>query len=93
MDRWNRDRSGIIERHRFFSPLHGALGRVAMTDFQWLSPDKLVQKTVFADGTEIFANFGNEPFRVEETGVEVAPESVVAKDAAGKVTRYVPKFD
>ena len=48
-----------------------------MTDFEWLTEDKLVQRTVFADTVEIFANFGTEPF--EDKDVVVPGRSVVAR--------------
>ena len=48
-----------------------------MTDFEWLTEDKLVQRTVFADTVEIFANFGTERFEYEE--VAIPGRSVVAR--------------
>ena len=48
----------IIQRQdRFFRPLHQRLATQAMTDFRWLSGDKQVQQTTFADGTRLVANF------------------------------------
>ena len=34
-----------------------------MTGFEWLSDDRLVQRTEFGDIIEIFANFGTDPFK------------------------------
>ena len=51
----------IIQRQdRFFRPLHQRLATQAMTDFRWLSADKQVQQTTFADGTRLVANFSAE---------------------------------
>ena len=48
----------VIQRQdRFFRPLHQRLATQAMTDFRWLTVDKLLQQTTFADGTRLVANF------------------------------------
>jgi hypothetical protein len=38
--------------------LHRRIGKLEMTDFQILSDDGWVQRTAFADGTVVMANFG-----------------------------------
>ena len=48
-----------------------------MTDFEWLSSDKQVQRTAFGDTVEIFANFGTERFEYED--VAIPRRSVVAR--------------
>ncbi len=73
----------------FFRPLHQRLAFQALTDFAWLSDDKLVQKTRFSDGTEIVANFSGRPFAWQ--GEVIAAHSVMAVTSDGKepiVTRY-----
>ncbi|MDR6100190.1 hypothetical protein QE369_000368 [Agrobacterium larrymoorei] len=58
------ERLPIIKRHdSFFRPLHQRLATQMMTDFKWLTPDRLVQQTTFEDGTKLVANFGQEPYR------------------------------
>ncbi len=42
---------------RFFRPLHQRLATEAMTGFRWLTADRRVQETTFADGTRLVANF------------------------------------
>lgn len=67
-----------IKRHyAFFSPLHRKIGGKAMTDFEWLSPDRFVQRTEFGNAVELFANFGQEAFEYE--GFVIPARSVVAK--------------
>ena len=67
-----------IERHyTFFSPLHRHIGGKPMTDFEWLSDNKQVQRTEFGDAVELFANFGVNPFEYE--GMVIPPRSVVAR--------------
>ena len=53
-----KQRLPVIQRQdRFFRPLHQRLATQAMTDFRWLTADKQVQETTFADGTRLVANF------------------------------------
>ncbi len=47
----------ILRQDRFFRPLHQRLATQAMTGFQWLTADRQVQQTTFADGTRLVANF------------------------------------
>ncbi|MEO6217823.1 MAG: glycoside hydrolase [Sphingomonas sp.] len=56
------DRLPAILRHdAFFRPLHQRLAHQAMVGFEWLSEDRLVQRTSFADGTQLVANFADVP--------------------------------
>ncbi len=51
-----------IERQdRFFRPLHQRLATQAMTGFRWLTVDRQVQETTFADGSRLVANFAAGP--------------------------------
>ena len=57
-----KQRLPVIERHdRFFRPLHQRLATQVMTGFRWLTVDRLVQETTFADGTRLVANFAAVP--------------------------------
>lgn len=68
----------LIKRHyAFFSPLHRQVGGKTMTDFEWLSTDRLVQRTEFGETVEMFANFGTDAF--EYRGVVIPGRSVVAR--------------
>lgn len=51
----------IVRQDRFFRPLHERLATQALTAFDWLSEDRLVQQTTFADGTRLLANFDAAP--------------------------------
>jgi len=56
-----KQRLPVIQRQdRFFRPLHQRLATQAMTDFRWLTADRQVQQTTFADGTRLVANFSGE---------------------------------
>lgn len=51
----------VIQRQdRFFRPLHQRLATQAMTGFRWLTADRQVQETTFADGMRLVANFSGE---------------------------------
>ena len=45
-----------------------------MTDHRILSPDRMVQQTVFADGTVVTVNFGEKPFDLPD-GASLPPMS------------------
>ena len=59
-----------------------------MTDFQWLSDDRRVQQTTFADGTRIIANFGDQPTVI--SGHDVPAQNVIVLRPDGRVMRYNP---
>ncbi|HEX7813551.1 glycoside hydrolase, partial [Dyella sp.] len=72
----------------FFQPLHRVLATQAMTDFAWLSDDRLLQRTRFGDGTYLVANFSSAWRELE--GRRLAPHSVTAVRPDGTVSSYTP---
>jgi hypothetical protein len=50
----------MLRQDRFFRPLHERLATQEMTGFRWLTADRQVQETTFADGTRLVANFSAE---------------------------------
>jgi hypothetical protein len=61
---WNLDLKEIEQNggamsslHKFFSPIHQAVGTKPLTSFEWLTEDKMVQRTRFGDEIEMTANF------------------------------------
>ena len=77
IDEFSKHKAWIKKHYAFFSPLHRQIGGQAMTDFEWLSDDRQVQRTEFGDTVEIFVNFGTDAFGYE--GLEIPAKSVVAK--------------
>ena len=77
IEEFSKHKASITRHYAFFSPLHRQIGGQAMTDFQWLSEDKLVQRTEFGDTVEIFANFGTDAFRYKN--MVISGQSVVAR--------------
>ncbi|WP_426219028.1 glycoside hydrolase [Pseudomonas sp. DWRC2-2] len=56
-----KQRLPLIQRQdAFFRPLHQRLAMQEMTGFRWLTADRRVQETTFADGTRLVANFSSE---------------------------------
>jgi len=89
-DTWVANSKRIVERHRFFSPLHRELAPHAMTDFKWLTADRGVQMTTFANGTRIIANFMDRPWQSEDMKWRIPPNSVSAQRAKGSAILLTP---
>jgi hypothetical protein len=67
---WNLDQRAITEYGKrmkamndFFAPLHRSVGDKPLTRFEWLTPDRLVQRTRFANEIELTANFSEKAYR------------------------------
>ncbi|WP_273795069.1 glycoside hydrolase [Brucella intermedia] len=56
----------IKQQDSFFRPLHQRLATKGLTDFRWLTPDHLVQQTMFDDGTRMVANFSKLPYQQDD---------------------------
>lgn len=76
----------IARQARFFRPLHERLATQAMTDFRWLSEDRQVQQTTFADGTRLVANFDLREREVD--GRQLLRQSITAYDVDGTWVHY-----
>jgi len=62
---WPKRRERIIRHVKFWAPLHRELAQAPLTHFEWLSDDRLVQRTKFrtSDGeVALIANFGVKDF-------------------------------
>ena len=77
IDEFSKHKAWIKRHYAFFSPLHKEIGGKAMTDFEWLSEDKLVQRTEFGNTVEIIANFGTDAFGYKD--VVIPAQSVIAR--------------
>ena len=77
IEEFSKHKAWIKRHYAFFSPLHRQIGGQAMTDFEWLSDDRLVQRTEFGNIVEIFANFGTDAFGYES--LIIPGRSVVAR--------------
>lgn len=92
LDEFQKHKQGMIKHYKFFSPLHRKLGFSQMTDFSWLSPDRLIQKTVFEGNVEIVANFKKES--CVYGGMQIPGRSILARwPETGKSILYTPNSD
>lgn len=85
LDEFEKHGERIRAHYRFFSPLHRELALLPMTDFAWLTPDRLVQRTVFGDRVELVANFATRDFSSQS--ITVPARSIVAKWSDGERLR------
>ena len=67
---WAMDRRQVREQApllgrlaAFFEPLHREFGPLPLTAFEWLTPDRLVQRTRFGPDVSLTANFGAGAFQ------------------------------
>jgi hypothetical protein len=61
-ENWNKFKKLITSQVRVFSKTHEIAVKLEMTEFDWLTKDRLVQWTKFENSLEIIANFGNQSF-------------------------------
>ncbi len=77
LDEFDKHREIMKMHYAFFSPLHRRIGFARMKDFKWLSGDRMLQRTVFDNGTEIVANFSKESRRYRD--IDIPGRSILAK--------------
>lgn len=81
------ERIPIIQRqYGVFRKLHEALALQALTGFAYLSDDKLIQRTTFADGSQVTVNYDEKARDVD--GVTLTAKSLRAVLAGGEVVTY-----
>jgi hypothetical protein len=86
---WDKRKDHITAHHKFFAPLHREAGVLPMSDFRWLSDDRLVQRTSFGGTTvELVANFGDATYHGD--GFDVPPHSVLAGSSHAPTTTTYP---
>ncbi len=89
---WQKRKDAIVEHFRFFSRLHRTTMTAAMTDFRWLTADRMVQRTTFENGVEMTANFGQTAYA--DSRGELPPHTIWASQAVpggALVTEFPPK--
>lgn len=62
VSQWNQWKEKIAESYRRATPVAARTFSEQMVSFEYLTPDKLVQRTRFADGTAVTANFSGTGF-------------------------------
>ncbi|MCD6303623.1 MAG: hypothetical protein J7M21_01525 [Planctomycetes bacterium] len=71
--RWRENRDRFARSYRATCPIARATGYSEMLDHRFLTPDRDVQQTRFADGTVVTVNFGEKPYHAGP--VTLAPMS------------------
>ena len=61
-DLWQKNRARFLQSYQMICPTVREVGYSEMTDHRFLTPDRSVQQTAFANGTRVTVNFGNAPY-------------------------------
>ena len=81
-----------IQRHyAFFSPAFRELALVPLTEFSWLTPDHMVQKTEFGGEASVLANFNNQPYTYRGHAVPSTGVLLIWK-RTGRIELYASKY-
>jgi hypothetical protein len=70
--RWASQKERFVQSYRNTCPIVRATGYSEMTDHRFLTPDRSVQQTSFANGVTVTVNFGEAPYSLRP-GEELRP--------------------
>lgn len=88
-EEFKKHKKHILAHHAFFSPLHRELALQPMTGFDWMTDDRLIQRTRFGDGTLIIANFGDQSTTIH--GHDLPAKTVIAIRPDAELMSYSPE--
>jgi len=93
---WEDLKPMIRETYDLLGRLHEQTAHAAMTDHQFITVDRMVQGSVFSDGTEIWVNFGIISYN--NGAVQLPPKGFRVKFSDGRirggvVSRHIEYFD
>jgi len=71
---WDQNKDRFVQSYKDVCPAARAVGYAEMTDHSFLTADRNVQQTKFANGTTITVNFGSKPYRLPD-GKKIEPMS------------------
>ncbi|MZP30676.1 hypothetical protein GTO91_13235 [Heliobacterium undosum] len=63
-DGWKKDKQRLAESYQKVSSVARKVGTAEMTDFRFLTPDRSVQQSVFANGVTVTVNFGSHAYTI-----------------------------
>jgi hypothetical protein len=69
---WEKNKDRFVRSFKNTCLLARAVGYAEMTDHCFLTPDRDIQQTTFANGITVTANFGDKPYRLPD-GKEIEP--------------------
>ena len=71
---WEQNKEHFAQSYKNICTVTRAVGYAEMTNHQFLTPDRNVQQTKFANGVTVTVNFGDKPYRLPD-GKEIQPMS------------------
>ena len=71
---WQKDKDRFAQSYKNICDVTRSVGYADMTDHRFLTPDRDVQQTAFANGVTVTVNFGEKSFRLSN-GKEIEPMS------------------
>lgn len=69
---WRQHQNRFVQSYQTTGPIARATGYAEMTDHRFLTPDRSVQQTAFANGVTVTVNFGEQPYALSN-GKAVPP--------------------
>jgi hypothetical protein len=69
---WEKNKERFAQSYKNVCSVARMVGYSEMTDHRFLTPDRDVQQTVFANGTKVTVNFGDKAYELPD-GTEVSP--------------------
>jgi len=69
---WEQEKDRFARSYKNICDITRAVGYAEMTDHRFLTPDKDIQQTTFANGVTVTVNFGEKSFRLSD-GKEIEP--------------------
>ncbi|MCX7045576.1 MAG: carbohydrate binding domain-containing protein [Candidatus Sumerlaeota bacterium] len=82
-DFWNKNKDRFAHSYKNTCPIARATGYSEMTNHEFLTPDRDVQRTTFANGAAVTVNFGDKPWRAPD-GKEIAAMGISVAGIQGK---------
>ena len=63
---WEQNKERFVKSYRTICPTVRRVGYYEMVNHRFLTPDRDVQQTEFANGVKITVNFGDKPFKLSD---------------------------
>ena len=84
---WNKHKQEITQHLKVWNEVHEKAVKEEMTDFAYLSEDKLVQLASYGKNIKIIVNFSNEEIEIQRTKIKAKSAFI---NNHGKKTMYTP---
>jgi hypothetical protein len=65
-DIWEKNKKRFVQSYKNVCPVARMVGYSEMTDHRFLTPDRDVQQTTFANGTKVTVNFGDRAYTLPD---------------------------